>query len=721
MVKGRLGAWWRANSTDMAQGRHMQKKTHCCQWLLLVAICSFSVVVFPEGYSSNLQPVEDHPRTAKMVVDQVRFNHFTQNTRLNDDVSSEIFDEYLKSLDYRRLFLLAEDIDEFEEHRFHLDDSLRLGKLDIGFDMFNRLQERQIDRFRWIIDRLSKGFDSFDLYTDAMLLDRRKDVEWPVDKADADRIWEQLLVDRIIRKKLNEELDDGEIIDESIRYYEGLLRYELQANSDDAFGTYINAFTRWFDPHTEYLTLSEEDRFNVQMSLSLQGIGAALKYDDEYIQIQRLIPGGPAEQHGSVKVLDRILAVGQEADGPRTNVVGWRLDDVVQLIKGPKGTTVYLELAQPDASEEKRLVAIVRDTVKLEDQAASKRVLEVDNGEQLRRIGVIDVPSMYLDMRAKQRGERDYRSATGDVRKLINELRAEDIDGLVIDLRANGGGSLEEARTLTGLFIPTGPTVLVKPSRGRVDIYRDTNPEVAWDGPLAVLVNHGSASASEIFAGAIQDYGRGLVIGEQTFGKGTVQQLVPVRRGQLKITQHKFYRITGQSTQQQGVTPDIEFPSTVDRSLTGESRYESALDSDAIEGPKYGIVDDLSPYIEDLAQLHGERTHESPDFVFWRALERRNNEVERKTEISLNLNKRRAERKENDQWALGVQNARLIGKEMQPVENLKELPDRLEELRRREQDQPDAELEEVGHILNDFINLKNPLALTESGTSSSIQ
>lgn len=692
----------------------MHKKTsYCLRLLSLIAICSFSISVWSEGYSSDLQPVDDHPRTAKMIVDQVRYNHFTQNTRLNDDMSSEIFDEYLDSLDPRRLFFLAEDIAEFEEHRFHLDDSLRLGKLDIGFEMFNRLLERQVDRLRWVIDRLSKGFESFDLQTDDKFLDRRKEVEWPSDEADADRIWEQILVDGIIREKLKDELKDDEIIDEITGNYEDSLRLELQTNSDDAFGTFINSFTRWFDPHTEYLTLSQEDHFNTQMSLSLEGIGAALRYDDKYVQIQRLIPGGPAARHGEVMDDDHILAVGQEADGPRTNVVGWRLDQVVQLIKGPKGTTVYLELTQPESEEPNRVVAIVRDTVKLEDQAASKRVLEIDNGDLQRRIGVIDLPSMYVDFEAKRSGVADYRSATRDVRRLINELLAEDIDGLVIDLRRNGGGSLEEAHTLTGLFIPTGPTVLVKPSRSRVQTYRDTSPEVAWDGPLAVLVDHRSASASEIFAGAIQDYGRGLVVGQQTFGKGTVQQLVPVRRGQLKITQAKYYRITGQSTQHFGVSPDIEFPSLSDSSMTGESRFDSTLESDVIEGPQYKAIYDLAPYIEELVELHDDRTLENPDFVYLRALEQRSLEDEKKSEFSLNLEKRRKEREEHEQWALGVENARLKGKGMGSAETLDDVRDIQKEIDKKEQDQPDFILREVGNILNDFINLEDLLALTE--------
>lgn len=691
----------------------MHKMICCLRSLSLVAICSFSIAVWSESYSSDLEPVDDHPRTAKMIVDQVRYNHFTQNTRLNDDVSSEIFDEYLDSLDSRRIFFLAKDIEEFEEHRFHLDDSLRLGKLDIGFEMYNRIQERQVDRYRWVIDRLSKGMSSFNLHSDETIMDRRKEVEWPSDEAEADKLWEQLLVDSLIRERLlDEDANNEEIIEKLTRNFEGLLRRELHANSDDAFGTYINAFTRWFDPHTEYLTLSEEDQFNTQMSLSLEGIGAALKYDQQYIQIERLIPGGPAEAHGEVMDKDRILAVGQEADGPRTNVVGWRIDQVVQLIKGPKGTTVYLELVQPDSDEQNRVVAIVRDTVKLESQAASKRIMEVDNGDQRRRIGVIDLPSMYVDFEAKRQGRSDYRSATRDVRKLIHELQAEDIDGLVIDLRFNGGGSLEEAHTLTGLFIPTGPTVLVKSSRSRVAIYRDTSPEVAWDGPLAVLVDRRSASASEIFAGAIQDYGRGLVVGQQTFGKGTVQQLVPVLRGQLKITQAKYYRITGQSTQHFGVTPDIEFP--IADFGTGESRFDSTLESDVIEeGPKYKVIDDLTPYIEELDKLYVDRTGENPDFVYMRAREQRNLEDGEKVEFSLNLDTRRKERDEYDQWHLSVENARLIGKSMSPAESLEEVRDIREEIFKQEQDEPDYILREVGNILNDFINLEDLLALTD--------
>ncbi len=663
---------------------------------------------------ATLAPQDVHPRTARIIVEQVRLNHFSQNTRLDDSVSSEVFDQYLDSLDPRRIFLLSDDIEEFEQYRFRFDDALRVGKLEAGFEMFNRVQKRQVSRFGWALERIEQGLDSFELDGDGSMKDRRKDVAWPVDEADADRIWEQILVDNIIGLRLNDKTDE-EIVEELTKRYTQAKRREVQTNEDDAFATYINAFTTWFDPHTEYLPPRLEDQFNIQMSLSLQGIGAVLTTEEEYVQIQSLVAGGPAELHGGVEESDLIVAVGQQPNAPLTSVVGWRLDDVVEMIRGPKGTTVLLELKKPEEQGETRVVSIVRDEVKLEMSAASKRMIEIDEAGQERRIGVIDLPSMYIDFDAKREGKPDFRSATKDVRKLVNELRAEGMDGLIIDLRGNGGGSLEEAHTLTGLFIPTGPTVLVKPSRSKATVYRDLNPEVVWSGPLAVIVNHRSASASEIFAGAIQDYGRGLVVGTQTFGKGTVQQLVPVRHGQLKITQAKYYRITGESTQHDGVFPDIEFPSPVDRDTFGESEYDYTLSSDVIEGPVYKPIGDLSPHFNELIALHEERTEENPDFVYLRALEQRMLEDKEKAETSLNQTVRTKEKNEYDEWRLAVENDRLEGKGYEPSDSLDALDDVLEKVRDREEEEeiPDGVLMEASYILNDLIDLDMSLAVTE--------
>lgn len=688
---------------------------HICSILVAIglAFVANTVTASTGEEVAPLEPLDVHARTTTRVVDLVRYNHFSQNSKLDDEVSSEVFDQYLERLDPRRVYLLAEDIEEFEGYRYKIDDALKLGKLDPAFTMFNRVQERQIARLDWILDRLSQGVESFDFDSQQSLKSRDEDVSWPIDQDEADQLWEKILLDNIIRERLGDESGETDVIEELTKRYARSRKYEAQTNSDDAFQEYINAFTTWFDPHTEYLPPRVVDQFDTQMSLTLQGIGALLGVDEDFIQIQSLIPGGPAELNGGVKDKDRIISVGQDPSGPLTDVVGWRLDDVVDLIRGPKGTTVLLELKQPSETSESRVVPIVRDEIKLEQSAASKRVLDVESGGQIRKIGVIDLPSMYVDFEAKSKNEPDYRSATRDVRRLINELKSEGIDGLIIDLRGNGGGSLDEAHSLTGLFVPTGPTVVVKQSRRRPETWRDMNPEEAWDGPLAVIVDHRSASASEIFAGAIQDYGRGLVVGNQTFGKGTVQQLMPVRHGQLKITQAKYYRISGESTQHKGVVPDIEFPRAVGNSPFGESRFDSALAHDVIEGPIYKTYGDLTPYIGELQELHDERTLNDPYFVYLRALEQRIAEDTEKDIISLNEQERRKERDSYNDWRLNVNNARLVALGEEPAENLDDLTEILDERREAEKDQPDGILTETGNILNDLINLNNPLALVD--------
>ena len=683
---------------------------------LIVTLSLANFVAATTESTEVLEPDDDLVRTAKMVVDQVRHNHFTQNTRLNDEVSSEIFDQYFESLDPRRVFFLADTVAEFEQkYRYAFDDALKLGKLEPAFEIFNEAHRARLDRYNWVLDRLAQGIESFDLTTDGTVKERDEESSWPVDQEQADQLWEKILVDSLIRLGLSESDDERDRMEVLNKRYERYRRNESQVRSDEAFAAYINAFTTWFDPHTVYLTQSEEDQFNIQMSLSLQGIGAVLTPDEDFIKIERLVPGGPAELHGGVKEGDRIVSVGQDPEGPLEDVVGWRLDDVVDLIRGPKGTNVVLQLVAPGDESPKRVVTIVRDEVRLEESAATSQVLEVEESGQVRRVGVIDLPSMYVDFDAKRKGDPNYRSATQDVRRLIRELKGDQIDALIIDLRNNGGGSLEEAHTLTGLFIPTGPTVLVKPSRSRVSVYRDSNPELAWDGPLAVVVNHRSASASEIFAGAIQDYGRGIIVGNQTFGKGTVQQLVQVKRGQLKITQAKYYRITGQSTQHKGVEPDIKFPEIVDTEAFGESKFDSALAHDVVEGPVYKRFGDLSEYFPKLRESHFARTEDNPDFVYFRTVEQRILDDREKDEYSLNEQVRKGEKDEYDDWRLNVINQRLIGKGKEPAENLDDLEDILKELDEEEEENeiPNAVLVEVAHILNDLINIDLAVAVAE--------
>ena len=479
----------------------------------------------------------------------------------------------------------------------------------------------------------------------------------------------------------------------------------------------MNAVTRTFDPHTQYFSPRNSENFNINMSLSLQGIGAVLQTEDEHTKVVRLVPGGPASKEGNLEPEDKIIGVAQ-GDEEMVDVIGWRLDEVVDLIRGPKSSTVRLEiLSGAAATAEPKTIAIVRDEVKLEEQSAQKEVIEIQDGKDTRRIGVIDIPTFYIDFEGRMNNLPDYRSTTRDVRRLVNELLDEKIDGLIIDLRSNGGGSLEEAINLTGLFIPTGPVVQVRGARGDVDVLRDRDPEVLYAGPMTVLVNRLSASASEIFAGAIQDYGRGLVIGGQTFGKGTVQSLRPLTEGQLKITQAKFYRVSGDSTQNQGVIPDIMFPSLFDKDKIGESALEKALPWDTIKPARKTKSNPVRSKLSRLKELHEERINDNPDFIFVREQKALVSEMRDKTQVSLNEEERKAEREENDRRRLALENKRRKAKGMpelasldDPEEDEKAEGDEEKDKSDEEKDdeEPDAMLIETGNILLDYMRMSSP-------------
>jgi carboxyl-terminal processing protease len=451
----------------------------------------------------------------------------------------------------------------------------------------------------------------------------------------------------------------------------------------------MNALAASYDPHTQYFSPRTSENFNIQMSLSLEGIGAVLRVEDEYTTIASLVPAGPAEKSKQIKPSDRISAVAQGEDGEFVDVVGWRLDDVVDLIRGPAGTTVRLEVLPPDseAGAPPRVLSLVREAVKLEEQSAQSEILEVPRGQDTYRIGVIDIPTFYIDFKALQQGDPEYKSTTRDVQRLIEGLRceaveasdAEDeapcepVDGIVIDLRNNGGGSLQEANALTGLFIEAGPTVQIRSASGRVDLFNDEDGQVAWEGPLAVLVNRLSASASEIFAGAIQDYQRGLVLGGQTFGKGTVQTLIPLNRGQLKMTQAKFYRVSGQSTQHQGVIPDIEYPEVYDRDEIGESTLDDALPWDVIRPTRYRRGPNLAPLLALLEDRHETRVETDPDFAYLEAMVERARARSARNRLSLNEVQRRLEREEDETLRLAIENRRREAKGLPVVASLEAL------------------------------------------------
>ena len=461
----------------------------------------------------------------------------------------------------------------------------------------------------------------------------------------------------------------------------------------------------------------------MSMSLSLQGIGAVLRTEDDYTSVVRLVTAGPADKAGELKPSDRIVSVGQGERGKLIDVVGWRLDDVVELIRGPKGTIVRLELVDNSGDEESsRVIRIKRDTVKLEEQAAQKKVFTLESELGDVRIGVLDIPTFYVDFNAVRRGEKNFRSTTRDVSRLIEELKVEGVDGLVVDLRSNGGGSLQEAQSLTGLFIRTGPTVQVrKARRPNARVYRDEDGRTAWDGPLAVLVNRLSASASEIFAGAIQDYQRGLVIGTQTFGKGTVQTLVPLNRGQLKITEAKFYRVSGDSTQHQGIVPDIAYPDVFGIDNIGESTLDDALTWDTIKPAVYRQTNNVQPYLERLRVNHERRVAQDPDFAYLRSLSNWRREKRAETHISLNQTTRVIEKEADDVWRLDLENALLIAKGENPVTSLKDLAARQAQRESEKisdsDDDPDPLIMETGHILMDYINLSGVSSQTAQASN----
>ena len=635
-----------------------------------------------------LQPLDVHPRTSLTVVEQLRHNHYVKKA-LDDGISSDVFDKYLDSLDGAKAYFTQADVEEFEQYRYELDDALKRGNLKPAFLMFNRFQTSAVERLQFLLKELEKGIDTIDFAVDESIEIDREDARWPANRAELDELWRKRLKAAVLTMVLNDK-ERPEIAELLTKRYNNRLKQTLQNKSEDAFQIYMNAFASTYDPHTQYFSPRTSQNFNINMSLSLEGIGAVLKSEDDYTEVVRLVPAGPADKADVIEVADKIISVGQGNEGPLIDVVGWRLDDVVELIRGPKGSTVRLEVVPAESDDGiSKVVSIERNTVQLEEQAAQAKLLTLEQNQQSYRIGIIDIPTFYVDFKASQNGDPNYRSTTRDVARLINKLEEEGIDGLVIDLRNNGGGSLQEADTLTGLFIESGPTVQIKSARRRANVYSDTDGNIAWDGPMAVMVNRLSASASEIFAGAIQDYGRGVIIGSQTFGKGTVQTLIPLNRGQLKLTAAKFYRVSGQSTQHQGIIPDVAFPELFDVDQIGESSLDDAMPWDMIKPAIYNHSSDIENLLEQLRTRHDERVADNVDFEYFRALSNRAKEQAAKTHLSLNEEQRRSEKAKDDEWRLGLENSLRASKGKPLAESL----DHLEELNDAEQEAKEAEEE----------------------------
>ena len=620
--------------------------------------------------AAALAPTDSQGDTLKELIDVIEERHYASR-RYDDALSAQHFVAYLDALDPQRMFFDAADISAFTPWKLELDNAGRRGNLDPAFSMFNRYHEKLKARLETILETLPETLEGFDYEVDEYLVIDHSTMPWAPNSDELDERWRKRLKNQALSLKLADKPSE-EIPDTLARRYQNQLNRLDQYNAQDVFQIYANTLAEQYDPHTNYFSPRRAENFDINMSLSFEGIGAMLQIDDEYAKVTRLIPAGPADKQGELRPSDLIIGVGQGESGPIEDVVGWRLDEVVDLIRGPRDTVVRLQVIPGKGkTDQQRVVPIRRNEVKLEEQAAQKQIIEfIDEADQQHRIGVIDIPAFYIDFDAYRRGDKNYRSTTRDVQKLIAELASEDIEGLVIDLRDNGGGSLQEANQLTGLFIEYGPTVQIRSAESRV--WRDGKRRRTnyYDGPLAVMINRLSASASEIFAGAIQDYGRGIVVGEQSFGKGTVQSLVSLKEGQLKITESKFYRISGDSTQHRGVIPDITYPSLFDPNEIGESALDNALAWDQIAPARFNRYHDYGAIMPMLTTLHEKRAANDPDYRYLEDQVSIAQEARSITALPLQESGRVAMRDDQESKALVIENKRRMAKGLEPLDSL---------------------------------------------------
>jgi carboxyl-terminal processing protease len=664
-----------------------------------------------------LVPEDSHITAIRDMVTQLDTRHYVK-IALNDDFSARLLDAFLDDLDPNRQFLLKSDIKEFQQYRELLDNQLEKSQLDAGFAIFNRYRSRMLDRLDKAVDTLPATIEHFDFkVNEDVLLDRSKQ-SWPADTAEADEIWRKQMKNRVLGLRLAGK-DDAAIVELLSKRLKNQIKRMGQLEAEDAFQFYANAFASLYDPHTDYFSPRLSENFQINMSLKLEGIGAVLQMDDDYTKVVRLVPAGPADKQGQLQPADKIIGVAQGKKGEMMDVIGWRLDDVVDLIRGPAGSIVRLDTipALAQSEEARKEIVIERNEVKLEDQSAKGEIIEIkDSSGAVHQIGVIYVPTFYLDFEAYRLGDSEFRSTTRDVHRILDELLSQGAEGIVIDLRDNGGGSLAEANGMVGLFIESGPTVQIRQSNARVIKEGKRRSSAYYTGPLAVLINRMSASASEIFAGAIQDYQRGIVIGTQSFGKGTVQSVNPLSHGQLKLTESKFYRISGDSTQNRGVIPDISFPPLYDQNKIGESVLDNALSWDRIEGASHRYYFDLKSDLNTLQSQHDKRIAKDPEFLFLQEQIAVIEEMRNTTHLSLNIEARRKEREDQKTLQLAMENRRRVAKGEEPLKVLEEDKQDKDGLPVSEDDSSaDAEekdkkkmsddplLMEAGHILLDAV------------------
>jgi len=674
--------------------------------------------------SNDLQPDVRQNIVAKEVAELIsRYNY--KKVDLNDSLSEVVYNRYIKKIDEDHNYLLASDIQDFDKYKDVLDDDMKSGNLNDVFYMFNVFQKRYLDRIKFSLAHIDDKFDF--AQTDSFTFDR-ENLPWIATQSQMDDQWLKHVKYDLLNLKLATP-DMAKNRATLRKRYTDLLSQSNKLTNQEVFQQYMDAFTEAIDPHTNYFNPFNAAQFNMEMSRSLEGIGATLQSVNEYITIQTLVHGGPADKSHQINPKDRIVGVAQGKEGEFQNIVGWNINNAIGLIRGPKGTTVRLEILPGEAAvgSKPKVVEIVRDKIVLQDELAKKEMRTYNNNGKTVKIGIIDIPAFYVDNEAAQAGAANYHSTTRDVKLILDSLKNENVDGIVIDLREDGGGSLAEAISLTGLFIKTGPVVQVRDTRNQVEVDSDDDPSIAYSGPLAILVDRFSASASEIFSGAIQDYGRGIIIGTQTYGKGSVQSEIELDKvisptladmvskvtggdkkeqtggseskfGQLNLTIAKFYRITGNSTQRHGVTPDIQFPSIIPLDKYGEDTEPSAMPFDVIAKSDYTKFGDLSPVIPTLRKLHDQRMSNSNSFKYLLDDVADFKKHDEEKSVTLNEEQLKRQRDDDDQKTFERDNLRRVALGLKPLKKGETKP--------KNEDLDFVKIE-AGQIVTDYINLNS--------------
>ncbi|HJP05676.1 MAG TPA: carboxy terminal-processing peptidase [Gammaproteobacteria bacterium] len=683
--------------------------------VLLVASAVLTLALATPGHAvpdesvaastAQLESNQRHYQVARLVTKLSERAHYTK-TRIDNELSIALLKNYIEGLDNNRSFFLAPDINAVNRYRYSLDNSLRSGDMDPVFSIFRIYRERVKQHFDFAFELLKVEPD---LTIDETFVFDRSEMPWAASELEMQDVWRKRVKNDLLTLLLADPDKTWEKASETLRKrYERYIKRVDALDSDDVFEGFMDAFAGTLDPHSNYMSPRQSEEYRIHMSLSYQGIGASLQLEDDMVTVLNVIPGGPAAIDGRLKATDHIIGIAQGANGEMVDVIGWMLDDVVQLIRGPAETIVMLQIRPGDSlpGENEYTLDLTRNKIKLEEQAAQSEVLEISRDGQNYRVGVISVPSFYQDFDARGRGEVNYTSTSRDVERLLGELKEKGINGLVIDLRGNGGGHLTEATALSGLFIHNGPVVQLRDTTGKIDVLEDPIPSQIYDGPLVVLVNRFSASASEIFAAAIQDYNRGIVIGQQTFGKGTVQNLYVLDQyaprsnsdalGQLTLTIGKYYRVTGGSTQNRGVIPDIELPSLVDTSQFGENTKPRALPWDQINPTRYRALSKLDMQVSELTRSQIQRSAMDPNFQYLLQDIESIEELRKQKAISLNLETRKLEQEERHDERLVRENNRRQELGLEPLESFDTLKD---------EEPPDVLLNQAAEILTDMATL----------------